>query len=146
MPRSLPLQIFSAVLNVPLMKKKHIGKYWTQFFFHEFLKLYCEKNIRSNTYQYIFFFIRVFVSLSLRSKTPISNRLNQSLPVFSARVFSPHAPEASDYFQRHFFKIKTKKQSLSHMLFRWFKTWHFRCYKKSYVYKWIHSLILNIAG
>ena len=40
------------------------GKYWIQYFFREFLILYREKSIRSNTYQY-FFFRRDFHPFSL---------------------------------------------------------------------------------
>ena len=45
-------------------------------------------------------------------------------------------------FSSTFLKMKAKER----MLFRWFKTWHFWCYKKCNVYNWIYSQILNIIG
>ena len=52
----------------------------------------------------------------------------------------PHAfYSLATTFSSTFLKIKAKKQSFPHMLFRWFKTWHFRCYKNVVrYYKWIY--------
>ena len=86
-------------------------------------------------------------SLSLRSKSPLLNRLSQSLHVVSNRKFSPYASWSKRRPSATLFsKLKQKNQTFPHMLLRWFKTWRFRYYKKFNVYKWIHSQILNIVG
>ena len=83
-------------------------------------------------------------SLSSRSKSPLVNRLNQSLHVISDIACSADAFWSKRWLLAALFmKLKQKKQSFLYILFGWFKVWHFRCYKKCNVYKWIHSRIEN---
>ena len=67
-------------------------------------------------------------SLSLRSKSSLLHRLNQSLHVVSHRTCSPYASWRNRWLSVALLFNQSEKA--------WFKTWNFRCYKKCNVYKW----------